>query len=223
MTIRSTSTNTSDSLDTVETAISQTIFVVDDDPAVLHSVGLALRPLGMTVKTYSSGEAFLEAYDPPCPGCLVLDVRMPGMSGIELQRKIASEHPYLSVVMVTGHATVPISVSVLRNGAVDFLEKPYVPDDLRASVIKAVNQSTRLWHEQRNRDDYSSQLSKLSPRERQVYELLLQGRENKQVAIELGISPSTVEKHRLAVLRKMDVDNVTQLLRQKIDSEGGLE
>ncbi|TWU60863.1 Response regulator protein TmoT [Rubripirellula tenax] len=199
-----------------------TIFVVDDDQAVLDSVFAALRPLGLPVRTFSSAESFLESLADPRPGCVLLDVRMPGMSGIELQRILAMDHAYLTVIMVTGHATVSMSVSTLKNGATDFLEKPYLPDLLRAVVQDAVTTSIQNLDKKNQRDTYQALAADLSPRENEVYELLLQGFENKRVAHSLGISPSTVEKHRLAVVRKMGVDNVTQLLKQKIDATQSL-
>lgn len=197
-----------------------TVFVIDDDPAIRQSVTATLRPLEFNVDEYASAEDFLESWDGPRPGVLVLDVRMNGMSGIELQRRLAMAHPYLGVIIVTGHATVAMSVSAIKQGAVDFLEKPYAPEKLRSIIAMAMERAALRWIQHQQRETYDVLKRELSPRECEVYELLTEGHENKQIARMLAISASTVEKHRLSVVRKMGVDNITHLLRQKYEANG---
>ena len=200
-----------------------TIFVVDDDPAVLDSVSLVLRQLDKPVKCFSSANEFLEKWGGPRPGCLVLDVRMPGIGGIELQKMLSSEHPYFPIVIVTGHATVPMSVESVQEGAFDFLEKPYEPAVLRRTVASALDRAGELWEKWLIQAEFKKRRASLSPREEDVYALLLEGMENKQIAAQLGISPSTAEKHRLSVVRKMGTENPTQLLGQKFDATGKIQ
>lgn len=197
-----------------------TTFVVDDDAGVRDSVCAVLRPLKVAVETFHSAEAFLSLWGGPRPGCLVLDVRMREMSGLELQQQLVDHHDYLSIVMVTGHASVPMSVDAMKRGAFDFIEKPYPPDQLRKVVQSGLNLSSKKWTQQQRRADYEEKRRTLSPREGEIYAYLLRGFENKQIALTLGISPSTVEKHRLAVVKKMETENVTQLFRQKFDATG---
>lgn len=200
--------------------VTATVFVVDDDASVLDSVPTALRRVDAPVECFASAEQFLELWGGPRPGCLVLDVRMEGMSGIELHQKLQEEHDYLSVVIVTGHATVSLGVESVKRGAIDVLEKPYNPDQLRQVVRGGLLRSADHWQRNQYRADFESKRASLSPREREVYGLLLQGLENKQIARRLGISPSTVEKHRLAVVKKMGTANITQLFGQKFEATG---
>jgi len=211
----------------MSTAIDQeatpTVFVVDDDEAVLDSVGFLLQRLNVKFECFSSAEDFLERWGGPRPGCLILDVRMSGMSGIELQRELNLQHHYLPIVLVTGHATVSLSVQAMQRGAIDILEKPYTPDTLRHVVNKGLACAAEWWTNRQQKIEFEAKRASLSPREGQVYGLLLKGMENKQIATALAISPSTVEKHRLAVVRKMGIDNITQLIAQKFDATGSLQ
>jgi len=199
---------------------SATIFVVEDDESVRDSVATSLRRIGAKIETFRSAEDFLQGWKGPRPGCLVLDVRMTGMSGLELQQTLNKQHDYLSIVIVTGHATVQLSVDVIKRGAIDLLQKPYAPDQLRQVVSDGLKRSAALWKQMQLRIAYEAKRDSLSPREREVYGLLLQGHENKQIAVKLSISPSTVEKHRLAVVKKMGTENVTQLFGQKFHATG---
>lgn len=205
---------------TIEETITPTVFVVDDDMSVRESVVTALRRINAPVECFTSAEDFLDLWGGPRPGCLVLDVRMTGMSGIELLQQLQKQHDYLSIVIVTGHATIRLSVDAMKHGAIDVLEKPYGPDELRRIVSKGLIQSAKRWKKQRCRADYEVKRATLSVREREVYGLLLSGFENKQIAWKLSISPSTVEKHRIAVVRKMETDNIMQLFGQKFEATG---
>ena len=197
------------------------VFVVDDDPAVRESVVISLAPLEKRIECFDSAEAFLAAWKFDRPGCLLLDVRMPGMSGIELHNKIAPCGEYLSVVIVTGHATVAMSTDAMKRGAFDLLQKPYPPSELRSTVSAGLDKAMQAWDRHVKREEYEGKRSTLSPRETEVYVKMLGGEETKKIAADLGISPSTVEKHRIAVIRKMGAENTLQLINQKFTAVGG--
>ena len=200
-----------------------TIFIVDDDLAVTDSMKADLQQIGTPIEIYSGAERFLESWGGPRPGCVLLDVRMEGISGLELQKVLVKHHSYLPVIITSGHASIQMSVDAMKRGATDFLEKPYSPDVLREVVRDAIEQAAKKWIGWQERTQFESKRANLSPREREVYCLLLRGLENKQIAQLLGISPSTVEKHRLAVVKKMQADNLIQLLSQKFEATGTLE
>ncbi len=200
--------------------IQPVVFVVDDDPAVRESVEIALGPLHAPIECFDSAEAFLRSWEFDRPGCLVLDIRMPGMSGIELHSKIAPSGDFLSVIIVTGHATVAMSTDAMKRGAFDFLQKPYPPSELRSSVAAGLQKSRDGWQQHTKRSEFEAKKSTLSPRETEVYALMLGGTETKKIAVALGISPSTVEKHRIAVIRKMGAENTVHLINQKYTAVG---
>jgi two-component system, LuxR family, response regulator FixJ len=195
-----------------------TIFVIDDDSAIRDSVVVALRELKTPIEVFDCVETFLDQWNGPRPGCLILDIRMPGMSGLELQRLLAIEHDYLCTIIVSGYATIATSVIAMKNGAFDFLEKPYLPEQLRARVRQALERANSLWQRRQSQLSFELLKASLSPRELDVYQLLIEGEESKQIARTLKISASTVEKHRLAVLRKMNVESVTKLIRKHSDA-----
>lgn len=203
--------------------LNPTIFVVDDDEDVRESCRLILRPLRVPVVSFRSAEDFLETWDGPRPGCLLLDVRMAGMSGIELLKHLCEEHDYLSTIVITGHGTFPMVVEVIKHGAVDFLKKPYRPEQLRGMVESILTSTSERWEQWLIKQEYERLFARLSPREREVYGYLINGMETKQIAYQFGLSASTVEKHRLAILRKMETDTVPQLLKQKVDATGSLK
>lgn len=207
-------------IDQSQSNVQPVVFVVDDDPAVRESVEISLGPLQTPIECFESAEAFLSEWKFDRPGCLLLDVRMPGMSGIELHNKIAPCGDYLSVVIVTGHATVAMSTDAMKRGAFDFLQKPYPPNELRRTVTAGLEKAMDAWAKHTKREEYEAKRSTLSPRETEVYAKMLAGDETKKIAAELGISPSTVEKHRIAVIRKMGADNTLQLINQKYTAVG---
>ena len=195
------------------------VFVVDDDDALCDALREFLEAQGLPVEAYNSAEAFLAAGGPARPGCLVLDVRMRGMSGIELQGRLAADGFALPVIVITGHGDVPMAIRAVRNGAVDFLEKP-VPDQLLLERIRhalALDAQRRLAAEERNAA--AARLGTLTPRERQVMDHVLAGESNKQIAAALGISVKTVEAHRKRVMQKMGVHCVVDLMRAVTQSE----
>ena len=189
-----------------------TVFVVDDDHAVLRGLRLLMKSVKLDVQTYSSAQEFLDSYDPARPGCLVLDMRMPGMSGLELQEMLQKKNISIPVIIITGYGKVPAAVQAMKKGAVDFLEKPFNDQVLVDQVQKAVARDAQIRQKQAEKEAVSAQLALLTPRERDVMELVVAGKLNKVIARELGLSPKTVESHRSRVMKKMKVDSVAELV-----------
>jgi len=190
-----------------------TVFVVDDDDAVRQAIRLLLRSVGLAVEACASATEFLERWDPTRPGCLVLDIRMPGMSGLELQARLAREPSAPPVVFITGHGDVSLAVRAMRDGAVDFIEKPFSDQDL----IDRVQRAIRLDGERRaatdRRQAATIRFAGLSAREREVMLAIVAGRANKVVAIDLGLSERTVEIHRARVMEKTGARSLPELVR----------
>ncbi len=192
------------------------IFVVDDDDAVRESLKALLETEGLSVETYASGQEFLDAYDPSRRGCLLLDVRMPDMTGLELQQKLAARPHELSIILITGHGDVPMAVNAMKAGAVDFIEKPYSDETILGSVNNALESGAPGAGKGTAVEETASRIALLSPRERQVLDQLIIGHQNKMIAYELGISPRTVEIHRSRVMAKMQAKNLPQLVRMAL-------
>jgi two-component system response regulator FixJ len=189
------------------------VFIVDDDAAVRDSLGLLLRSVGLRHESYSSASDFLETYDPARPGCLVLDVRMPGMSGLELQEELQKRHSTLPIIFLTAHGDVPMAVAAVKAGAVDFVQKPFRDQDLIDKIHHAINQDSRIREKLADRQKILSRIDSLTPREREVMDMVVDGKANKVIAIDLGLSQRTVEIHRARVMRKMNADSVSQLVQ----------
>lgn len=187
------------------------VFVVDDDEAVLLSVKALLQRQGYDVQCYESADRFLGEQLLSQPGCLVTDVRMPGMDGIELQEKLLSEKSPLSVVVVTGVADVPSTVHIMKNGAVTLLQKPYQPGELVAAVKQGLESSMVRWRQQRIQLDIIERLKLLTDDEKGVMQCMLQGQPNKQIIHELTMSARTVDRRRRSVLEKMGTGSVAEL------------
>lgn len=191
----------------------ETVFIVDDDEAMRDSLTWLLEGNGYQVRSFTSAEQFLAAYDASQVSCLILDVRMPGMSGPELQERMLAEQIDIPIVFITGHGDVPLAVSTMKRGAIDFIEKPFDESELRA-LVERMLQKARTDHstarEQRAAKDL---LGKLTTREQQVLERIVAGRLNKQIADDLGISIKTVEAHRANIMEKLNVNTVADLLR----------
>jgi RNA polymerase sigma factor (sigma-70 family) len=190
-----------------------TVFVVDDDPAMRDALGWLLRSAGHTVEAFPSAEAFLAADDPERPGCLVLDVRMPGMDGLALQAALNARGASRPAVILTGHADVALAVQAVKAGAVDFLEKPFDDAVLLARVAEALAADDRLRVAQAEREAVRDRLAALTPREQEVLELIVAGHANKEIAAVLGVSPRTVEVHRARVMEKTGAQSVAELVR----------
>ncbi|KAA0687767.1 response regulator transcription factor [Azospirillum brasilense] len=198
---------------------ARTVYVVDDDPAMRHSLGWLIGSLGVAVESFSSGEEFLRAVRADRPGCLVTDVRMPGMSGLELQDTLARAGSVLAVVVITGHGDVPMAARAFRAGAVDFIEKPFNDQLLLDRVHEALETSRRAWEAQARKAHVRALLARLTPRERQVAGLVVQGKPNKVIAAEINLSLKTVEVHRHNVMDKLEVASVSDLTRLLIEAE----
>lgn len=193
-----------------------TIFVVDDDDAVRDSLRALLESAGLTVEAYASGRAFLEGYAPHRRGCLLLDVRLPDMSGLELQRTLAAQGVGLAVIMITGHGDVPMAVNAMKAGAVDFIEKPYQDDTILGCIERARDLDRSARAREASTTDAAARIALLTAREREVLDHLIIGRPNKVIAHELGISARTVEVHRARVMEKMRADSLSHLVRMAL-------
>lgn len=190
-----------------------TVFVVDDDEAVRESIQLLVESAGLAVEVFASARAFLESYDPGRHGCLVTDIRMPGMSGLELQEHLAASGVTLPVIVLTGHGDVPAAVRALKAGAVDFVEKPFQPQALLDLIGQAIDRDSRIREASAREAAVAERLESLTPREREVMELVVAGKANKVIAAELDISERTVELHRGRIMRKMKVRSLADLMR----------
>jgi two-component system response regulator FixJ len=190
------------------------VFVVDDDPAVCRAIAAGItKVIGLPVATFATAEEFLGQLDPEQSGCLVLDVKMPGMSGLELQESLVKRGVQLPVIMVSGHAEVPTAVAAMRAGALILLEKPFDMNQLEEQVRHALAIDETIREKQRRRADFVARLEGLTAREREIMALLIQGKTNKEISLALNVSAPTVDKHRWKVLEKMRVDNVVELVR----------
>lgn len=189
-----------------------TVFVVDDDQAVRKSLDMLIRSVGLAVETFASAHEFLERHRPDRPGCLVLDVRMPAMSGLELQRHLKEMGVRVPIIIITGHGDVSIAVRAMKDGAVEFLEKPFSKQLLLEHIHEALKRDAREREEAASWSDTESRLSLLTARERQVMDQIVAGKVSKEVAACLGISKKTVDVHRARVMHKLQVDSLPQLV-----------
>ncbi len=194
-------------------ALQQTVFVVDDDGPVRDSLDALIRSIGIEVEAFASAEAFLEAFDPSRAGCLVLDVRMPGIGGLELQKRLRAMNARLPIIFITGHGDIPMAVQALREGAMDFLEKPFRHQELLEQVQQALAQDQKTRQALQRRDLVMASLEKLTPRETEVMEKIVEGKQTKIIARELGISQKTAEIHRARVMEKTEARSAAHLVR----------
>ncbi len=191
-----------------------TVFVVDDDPAVCRAIASGIElVLKMPVRSYPTAEDFLAEFDAGRPGCLVLDVKMPGMSGLELQQALQDCGALLPIIMISGHAQVPTAVAAMRAGAIILLEKPFDMQQLQEQIRHALSIDERNRQQTGRRNQVSKLVAALTTREREVMDLLVRGKTNKEISLALGVTVPTVDKHRWKVLEKMHVDNVVELVR----------
>jgi FixJ family two-component response regulator len=189
------------------------VFLVEDDEALRRATTRLLEACGFGVRPFAAAEEFLAAFDSAAPGCLLLDLRLPGQSGLELQRTLERRGDMPPIVFLTGHADVPTSVFAMKRGAVDFLEKPVRDEDLIAALERALEVDEETRRERGDRARIEKRYATLTPREREVLTLIVAGRLNKQTALELGIAERTVKLHRARVLEKMGADSVADLVR----------
>jgi FixJ family two-component response regulator len=200
------------------------VFLLDDDQAVVLSLGRMLQASGFAVRTWTSAAEFLEAHDADAPGCLVTDLRMPEMSGLELQRALLQRGTDRAIVFVTGQGDIPTTVQAMKAGAVSFLSKPVHRAELVAAVQEAILRDAEGRAQHREQEELARRLASLTPRERQVLELVATGMLNKQIAAELGAAEKTIKVHRGRIMEKMQVRTATALvgLLSRADRRGGL-
>jgi FixJ family two-component response regulator len=190
-----------------------TVYVVDDDEAVRDSLQWLLEGKDYRVRCFDSAESFLSRYDPREVACLIVDIRMGGMSGLELQDKLVEKHSPLPIVFITGHGDVPMAVNTMKKGAMDFIQKPFKEDDLLSLVERTLDSARESFSDHQNAVTRDALLSKLTGREAQVLERIMAGRLNKQIADDLGISIKTVEAHRANIMEKLNANTVADLLK----------
>ena len=193
-----------------------TVFVVDDDEAVRSSLRWLIKSTGLTVETYASAAEFLAAYAGGRAGCLLLDVRMPQMGGLDLQKKLAEYPIPIPIIFISAHATVPVAVRAMRYGAVDFFTKPFDNQALLDRLGECVQENARQWAESARQNATVSRLASLTPREREVMERVVAGQPNKVIAAELDISIKTVEAHRANMMEKMGATSLAELLHMAL-------
>jgi len=190
------------------------VYIIDDDPHIVEAVSLLVESVGLEAEGHCSAAQFLESITASACGCVITDVRMPGMSGLELQQQLGRDGIDLPIIVLTGFGDVPVAVRAMKQGAMDFLEKPYRPDELLEKVQKAVSEDAGQRERRRRAAETRDRLNSLTPREREVMGRIAEGAANKVVAIELGISERTVEIHRSRVMKKMGVRSLAELVQR---------
>ena len=198
------------------------VFVVDDDQAVRESLALLVQSVGIEAETFASAREFLDTYRPDQRGCLITDIRMPGMSGLELQEQLSSDGVHIPVIVLTGHGDVPAAVRALKGGAVDFVEKPFNPQALLDLVQQAIAKDAEIRELADQEAAVAERMSLLTPREHEVMTLVVVGKANKVIAIELSISERTVELHRGRIMKKMQARSLAELMRAVLPQNHGV-
>ena len=189
------------------------VYIVDDDSAIRDALSFLMKSIGFESKTYASAETFLNQANFDRPGCLVVDVRMHGMSGLELQQVLNERGIALPVIIITGHGDVPMAVQAMKAGAVDFLEKPYDNEVLITRIRQSLEDATKEQDKESRIAEAKARLAQLTPRELEVMNLLVAGKHNKIIAIELNISVRTAEAHRAKVMKKLQADSLSDIVR----------
>ncbi len=200
-------------------SISQVVYIVDDEEAVRKSLSLLMKSIGLEACHFASGQEFLEAYEPSQAACLLLDVRMPGMSGLDLQRELSKREIDVPVIMISGQGDVPMAVRAMKAGAVDFIEKPFDTQELLTCVNDCIQGHTQQRIAQQQRTSQDELLARLTPREHEVMNELVAGKRNKQIAADLGISTRTVELHRASVMQKLEARSLSDVVRLALRSD----
>ncbi len=198
------------------------VYIVEDDEAVRESLQLMLESVGYQTRAYSNANAFLDAYHNDMAGCLVLDIRMPGMNGMELQRKLNERNSMLPIVFVTGHGDVPMAVEAMQQGALDFVQKPYREQELLEKIERAFAMDKSNRASLQERQSIAARLQNLTPRELDVLRLMVEGKANKVIAIDLDISQRTVEIHRARVMEKLEANSLAHLVRMVMAVDASL-
>lgn len=195
------------------------VFVVEDDDAVRDSLQMMLESVGRKVEAFANAGDFLNVYNPELAGCIVLDIRMPGMNGMELQRKLNELNSILPIIFVTGHGDVPMAVEAMQQGAVDFVQKPYREQELLDKIGQAMEMDEENRSSLQQRQVILAHMQDLTPRERDVMQLMVEGKANKVIAIDLDISQRTVEIHRARVMEKLNANSLAHLVRMYLAVE----
>jgi len=195
------------------TKTPDTVFVIDDDAAIREALQSLLRSVGLRVTTFASAPEFLTSRRPDAPACLVLDVRLPGLSGLDLQRELAAAEIDLPIIFITGHGDIPMTVRAMKAGAVEFLTKPFRDQDLLDAIVQALERDRAARAQRAGLAELHERYAQLTPREREVMGLVVSGLLNKQIAAELGISEITTKVHRGQVMHKMGAESVADLVR----------
>ncbi|MGV6826226.1 MAG: response regulator transcription factor [bacterium] len=196
-----------------------TVFVVDDDQAMRNSLQWLIESVGTNVETFASAEDFLQSYYPGRSGCLLLDVRMPGMSGLELQEYLIENDIRIPVIIITGHGDVPMAVRSMKGGAVDFIEKPFNDELLLEAIRNAISIDENQRERQAELATLAERLAQLTPREHEVMDMVTVGKSNKEIANILGVSAKTVEAHRARVMEKMEARSLADLVRMSVSAK----
>ena len=196
-----------------QAASSQTVFIVDDDPAIRFAMQALMDSVNIAHEIFASADEFLQKEAEHSSGCLVLDIRMPGLGGLELQEELISRGSTLPIIFITGHGDVPMAVDAMQKGAVDFIQKPFRDQELLDRVREALMTDKQRREERERHAEVEHRLEKLTKREREVFDLVVTGKPNKVIAYELGVSQRTVEIHRARVMEKMQARSLADLVR----------
>jgi FixJ family two-component response regulator len=205
---------------TLDVATTPTVYVVDDDDGMRRALSLLLNTVGYSTAAFASPREFLDKVKPDAAGCLVLDIRMPGMSGLELQQQLNRMGSMLPVIFITGHGDVPMAVQAMKEGAFEFVQKPFRDQDLLDRINHALEHDKENRNTLAQRADVSHRFESLTPREKQVMEMVVDGAANKVIAIDLGLSERTVEIHRAKVMEKMGARSVAHLVKLQLRLSG---
>lgn len=200
--------------------IESTVYIVDDDENIRKSLAQLFEAVGYNFEIFSSSQDFLDSYDSTKPGCLVLDIRMPGMSGLGLQEKLAKYRDTLPIIFITGHGDVTTAVEAFKGGATDFIEKPFNDQKLLDSIDKSIETSLKNYRNQVEVADIQKRMDALTAREREILKGVVDGKTNKMIALEFEISPKTVDFHRCNIMEKMGVNSAVQLTRVVMNASG---
>ncbi len=193
-----------------------TVFIVDDDEQVRNALSLLMESVGLNTESYASAQEYLDQFDVDKPGCLILDVRMPGISGLDLQARLAAERIHPAIIIITGHGDVPMAVRAVTAGAVDFIEKPFNNQSMLDTVHKAIERDAIQRGESLRIQDIEARYNELTPREKEVLQFVIEGKRNKIIAADMNISQSTVEAHRSRVMEKMAAETLSDLMRMAL-------
>ncbi len=199
-----------------ESEQNSTVYIVDDDQAIRHAMELLMRSVGRSYEIFHSGDEFLESHTNERAGCLVLDIRMPGLGGLELQEKLLEIGSTLPIIFITGHGDVPMAVEAMQKGAVDFIQKPFRDQELLDRISEALKTDQERRSEQKQKSEVQERMARLTNREREVLDLVVTGKPNKIIAFELDVSQRTVEIHRARVMEKMQAKSLADLVKMQM-------